>query len=156
LYTAYSSMFTCSRKKSENNEGQWQARYPYWRREGDGRNTRGEIIWLLEVSPGDSGGHSVPIDQVGVADGLASWGHSRIHWVCHDGSFQFVVTGDTFFSNLLKPYLPPHLLRVSCNSGLPNWANWITLIDRLLDEKVAKNISPEKCVFCLAQTENWV
>jgi len=33
----------------------------------NGRNTRGEIIRLLEVSPGDSGGHSVPIDRVGVS-----------------------------------------------------------------------------------------
>lgn len=68
----------------------------------NGRNTRGEIIRLLEVSPGDSGGHSVPIDRVGVVDGPANRGHSRIRWVCHDGSSQFVVTGDRhvfFFSS---------------------------------------------------------
>ncbi|KYN34180.1 hypothetical protein ALC56_11286 [Trachymyrmex septentrionalis] len=40
--------------------------------EGNRRNTRGEIIRLLEVSPGDSGGHSFPIDRVGVVDGPAS------------------------------------------------------------------------------------
>lgn len=88
--------------------------------------TQGEIIRLLEVSPGDSGGHSVSIDRVGVVDGPANRGHSRIRWVCHDGSSQFVVTGKrhVFFSRTPYPKtLPPHLLRESCSSGLPNWTN---------------------------------
>lgn len=78
--------------------------------EGNGRNTREEIIRLLEVSPGDSGGHTVPIDRSGVSPmDPRSRGHSRIRWVCHDGSSQFVVTGDqhVFFELLiLRPYRP--------------------------------------------------
>lgn len=108
---------TCSRRK-ESERGRTKHRKGSdglviliggQREEDNGRNTRGEIIRLLEVSPGDSGGHSVSIDRVGVADGPANRGHSRIRWVCHGGRSQFVVTGDqhVFFELLiLRPYLP--------------------------------------------------
>lgn len=128
------------------------------REEDNGRNTRGEIIRLLEVSPGDSGGHSISIDRVGVADGPANRGHSRIRWVCHGGRSQFVVTGNqhVFFELLiLRPYLPSRLFRVSYSSGLSltgqTESHWLTVC-------WAKNCREEnfswECAFCRSQTEN--
>lgn len=109
-----------NKKASEDDEvskGQRWARYPYCRREDGGRNTRREIIRLLEVSPGDSGGHSVLIGSGSPMD-PRSGGHLRICWVCHDGSSQFVVTGDqhVFFRTPYPKTLP---LPIVSSSNIP-------------------------------------